>query len=282
MMLRGPFGRDKIKAEDAVSSLGSSAGMAPAERHHTVERWPWDGQRDEAACNAAAAHLFNDLQAHLSGATGIHAETCLTAIGAIAGFSAQRALFARIEDNGDEALLKQMHMVRTQSGGEYFYGEPLNRMLVPMSEAESNQRLWSLAVGGAVSAGLDIARLPELRGMFAHVATTLGREDEGLPSVGAKHHPHWPARELLRSLWPLALMCFSGRFPHAPQDYGLASKVHWPVIAARVAGSLMPKMPPALDQRIALTILMEAAIYASKLKPSALDAPASRIGKSLH
>jgi hypothetical protein len=155
-------------------------------------------------------------------------------------------------------------------------------MLVATSEAENNQRLWALAAGGAVSAGLPPAQLPKLADMFAHVAKNVGGEDEGLPSVSPNHHPHKRTADLLKHVWPLAQMCFTGRFPNMPQKFGAASHQHWPVIAARVASALIPKMPPSLDRCVALILVMEAAIYGSKLHPSTLNDSPARDGKTLH
>ena len=283
-MVRGFFGRSKAKAAEqpgAAPDTGTQQGeRRPAQR---ITEWPWDGQPDSAACNFAVGHLFNNLPARLAVEGGIHAETCLAAIGAIAGYAAQRALFARLKDTRDEALLKQMHTVKTKAGREYFFGEPLNRMLVPSSEAESNQRLWSLAAGSAVGAGLAPEQLPKIDDMFAHVAKSLGGEREGLPSVSKEHHPHMPVGGLLKGVWPLALMCFTGNVPKAKRKFGVAGMRHWPAISARVASALMRKMPPTLDQRTALIIVMESAIYASKLKPIMLDeAGAKAVGATLH
>jgi hypothetical protein len=275
-LIRGFFGRNKAKAETQASQVSDVPGM------QQVSQWPWDGQPDSAACDFAVAHLYHNLPARLTANGGVHAETCLTAIGAIAGFAAQRALFSHLKESKDETLIKQMRRVRTATGAEYYFGEPLNRMLVPSSDAENNRRLWSLAAGGAVGAGLHPSQLPKLTEMFAHVAKNVGAEGEGFPSVSRNHHPHKPTSELLKHVWPLALMCFTGRFPNVQQNFGAASPQHWPVIAGRVAGALMPKMPATLDRRIALILVMEAAIYGSKLHPSVVNGTSERDGRTLH
>jgi hypothetical protein len=274
----GLFGASKDIVEDEAPA--PQASDAPSARE--VSQWPWEGQPDSAACDFAAGHLFHHLPARLTVNGGVHAETCLTAIGAIAGFAAQRALFAYLKDTRDEALLKQMRTVKTVAGAEYYFGEPLNRMLVSSAETEHNQRLWSLAAGGAVGAGLPSSQLPKLGDMFAHVAKTIGGAGAGLPSVSPDHHPQEPAGEILKMVWPLALACFAGRFPAAPQTFGAASLRHWPAIAARVASALILEMPSTLDRRVALILVMEAAIYASKLHPSAVNGSVARDGQTLH
>jgi hypothetical protein len=261
-------------------TIAPRASDAPSARD--VSQWPWEGQPDSAACNFAAGHLFHHLPARLTMNGGVHAESCLTAIGAVAGFAAQRALFAHLKDTGDEALLKQMRTVKTNAGAAYYFGEPLNRMLVSSCETEGNQRLWPLAAGGAVEAGLPSSQLPKLGDMFAHVAKTIGGVGAGLPSVSRDHHPQQPAGEILKMVWPLALACFTGRLPATPQNIGAASLRHWPAIAARVASALIAGMPPTFDRRVALILVMEAAIFASKLPPSAVNGSAARDGQTLH
>ena len=235
-----------------------------------VARWPWEGQPDHAACDYAVLHLYRTLPARLAANGRVHAETCLAAIGAIAGFAAQRALFEQLERTRDAALISQLQIVRTEEGEEFVVGAPLNRMLVPASAAENNQRLWSLAAIGALSSGLVPSQLPRLDDMFTHVADTIGSEQEGLPSVAGEHLPHVPGKELLRAVWPIAMMCFLGRFPNSEREFGVAATQHWPAISGRVASGLLRQMPPSLDRRTGLIILMESAIYASRLKPTAL------------
>ena len=282
--MRGFFGGSKnmVTAGQSAQARETAATADEQRNGQRITAWPWDGQRDSAACNFAVGHLLTNVPARLMRGGRVHAETCLAALGAIAGFAGQRALFAHLKETKDESLLKQMHTVRTKAGGEYFFGEPLNRMLLPSSAAENNQRLWSLAAGSAVGAGLAPEHLPKVAEMFAYVANTLGGEREGLPSVASEHYPHLPAGELLKGLWPLAMMCFTGRFPKATRQFGVASIKHWPAISARVASTLLQKMPRTLDQRTGLIILMESAIYASKLKPAVLEKVGAKTVGTLH
>ncbi len=151
----------------------------------TQTKFPWDGQPDYAACNFALGHLIQYVEKRLSVEGLPHAETLLAAIGALAGFSALRALMAHLAETKDPAIAGQLSIVQSNSGAQYFIGEPINRMLVPANTGEANRRLWSLAAGGAVAAGLDRAKLPELRPMFAHVTQNLGGELEG-PALPAE------------------------------------------------------------------------------------------------
>lgn len=55
--------------------------------------FPWKGEPDDIACNLALGDLINNLPRRLTVNGRIHAETFITASGAIAGFAAQQAFF---------------------------------------------------------------------------------------------------------------------------------------------------------------------------------------------
>ena len=233
--------------------------------------FPWDGQPDYAACNFALGHLIQNLPERLKVEGRIHAETFLTAGAVIAGFAAQRALLARLAETGDADLQNQIHIVTTENGSKFVFGEPLNQMLLPQSDEDARAKLWSLAAGAAVDAGLAMTDLPKLEDMFASVTSRIGGEQEGMPSVAEEHQPHLPPRDLLKAVWPLATMCFSGRFPGASREYGEARTRFWPAIGARAAHAFIGQVKDVLDPHTALTIVMETAIYASKLDPAVVE-----------
>ena len=90
-------------------------------------------------------------------------------------------------------------------------------------------------------------------------------------SLSKEHYPIMPFGELLLIVWPLALMCFTGRFPGAAREFGVAGIQNWPAISARAANTFIQKVKGVLDPAMALTIVMESAIYASRLDPEPID-----------
>lgn len=229
--------------------------------------FPWKGQPEEVACNLALGNLANNLPARVTVDGRIHAETYLTVCGVIAGFAAQRSLFARVAESNDDAILGQIHVATTKNGEKLFFGDPLNFMLIGTPDVAANERLWPLAAGGAVAAGLDAAHIPKLGDMFGHVSSTIGGEEEGMPSVPRKNFPHVAPKELLRLFWPLAAMCFAGQLPGVTSQFGAAAPRFWPAITGYVANKVIRDVSGVVDPRTSLIILMETAIYASKLDP---------------
>ncbi len=235
--------------------------------------FPWKNARDETACNFAFGDLVNNLPRRLTIDRRIHAETLLASIGAIAGFAAQRALFAQLAESTDKSAVSEIHVATTESGGKYFFGDPLNFALFPQTDAEAPLRLWSLAAGGAVAAGLSASDLPKPDDMFRHVSQTLGGEFEGLPSL-PEHRPQGTAQELLKLFWPLAMMCFKGELSGAVARSGAVGQRWRPVIAAYAANRFIGDVRSVLPPAMALIIVVETAIYASKLDPAVIEVAA--------
>jgi hypothetical protein len=206
---------------------------------------PWKNAQDAVACNLALGHLFANLPRQLTINGRLHAETYISAVGAIAGYAAQRTLFARSQP----ATLMRM---AAASGEQYWFGDALNEMLAPATEADANRCVWSLAGGGATVAGLQPERMPKLEAMFKYVASTIGGANEGKSSVPAEHQAQLTARDLLKTVWPTAVMCFSGKFPSVNREFGAAPIAWWSAIAAQassrpvqdVKGVLPPRYRP--------------------------------------
>src|ERR1043165_8205749 len=66
----------------------SMAHAANAGRTEAVQ-YPWEGTGDEIVVNLAIGSLRDSLMQWLTSERGVHAETLLVSIGAIAGFAAQ-------------------------------------------------------------------------------------------------------------------------------------------------------------------------------------------------
>ena len=233
---------------------------------------PWNGAPDGVAANLALADLINNLPRQLTVDGQVHAETLLAASGAIAGFAAQRALLSGMADQ-DITPANGFHTVRTTNGGLFLYGEPLDLTLVPQSAVDVH-KLWPLAGSGAIEAGLGLNDLPPLEPMFEHVAKTLGSEREGMTSLPdcTFQAPTW---QLLRAVWPLAQMCFNSQISGQTLDPPVIVSQRWrPVIAALAAGKTIQNSALAVPPKKALTIVMETAIYACKLAPAVVEAPA--------
>jgi hypothetical protein len=228
---------------------------------------PWKNTQEAVACNFALGHLVGNLPRRLTIDGRIHAETYISAVGAIAGFAAQLTLFAE----SPPVMGVNINRASTASGEQYWFGDTLNHMLVPETEANASRCVWSLAAGGALSAGLRPQQMPQLDAMFKHVAATIGGANQGKSSVPAGHQAQLAARDLLKAVWPVAVMCFSGKFPGANREFGAVPIAWWSAIAAQASNRPIRDVKDVLPPDIALTLLMEAAIYCSKLDQLSIE-----------
>jgi hypothetical protein len=192
----------------------------------------------------------------------LHAETYVTASGAIAGYAAQRSLVAQYAS----ASPPEMHVATTSSGDRYLLGDPLNNMLLAAkTQTEAAGRVWPRAAGAAVSAGLPMSAIPSKEDMFAHVVKSLGGPQEGRPSTGSGHQPLAPVRQLLALYWPHVARLFAADFDDLHRQFGPVPPKWWCAVAAYATARPIIEVKDVLAPAIALTILMESAIYASKL-----------------
>ncbi|HMN71836.1 MAG TPA: hypothetical protein PKA55_08195 [Rhodoblastus sp.] len=226
-------------------------------------QFPWEGDARFAACNFAFGDLLRNLPARTAFDGRIDAPTLLAAAGAIAGFAAQRALFARTD-----AWPAGMHIATTRAGHTFYFGDPLNDMLVPASPRDAPLRLWPLSAGAAMAAD---ATPPGLDAMFAHVTTIIGHDGDFFPSPSGAR-PKLPCTGLLKRVWPLARDCFDGRLSgKILRDEGVVPQRWRPVVAAHVAHRGLRRSQAEIDAATGVAILVESAIYASKINPKLIE-----------
>ncbi len=241
----------------------------------TLYKHPWRDAPDGVAANFALADLVNNLPRRLTIDGRIHSETLLAAGGAIAGYAAQRAVLSPMAPQ-DITPSNGFQMVQTNRGDLFLFGEPVDQALLPRSNADAD-KLWPLAAGAAITAGLDPNGLPPIPPMFEHVGKTLGGPREGLPSIEGVEF-QLPPKELLKLVWPLALMCFNGEISGKAMNPPISVNQRWrPIIAALAASRMIRETAHVIAPHRALTIVMETAIYASKLTPLMVEAPAPQL-----
>lgn len=228
---------DESSADTPPPGQGASAGPA------TVG--------DEALSNQII-----DLLASAYGDTrGGHGESLLSAIGALAGFAAQQAIWNGFVRTGKLAISQAFVVVETKNGETYFFGDFLNAILASTQPTEPS--VWQFVARGAKSAGAWT--LPDLEPIFAHVSSTVGGETFGIPRLPAEHQPREKPREALNRFWPPVKAMLTSR--------GI-EPVRWPLEIAVAIHRLISRIKGEIDPALAATIVMEAAIPMSKVDPA--------------
>jgi hypothetical protein len=184
------------------------------------------------------------------GSGGIHCETAMTVLGALAGFAAQQAVWASIAARATPQQLV-FSTVRVKSGETFYLSDQVNDLLAGKTEPPSI--LGIVAGAAAKGGGRDF---PDIKGIFRNASEVMGSEQFGIPRAPAGHAPRILPRDALTRYWPKA-HCFVER-EHA------AMKPRWFALAA---GSLLLKMQQSCPADISFYLMMEAAVPMSKIDP---------------
>jgi hypothetical protein len=115
-----------------------------------------------AGVKIASGAVTQRLLAILKTERGVHIESVLCALGALAGYSCQASVRAIAVARGlpEVGLLT---VVQTRDGKTYYFGDELNKPL-----AESKYSVWGIAGGGAQQAGCNSP--PDLAEIFKHTS----------------------------------------------------------------------------------------------------------------
>jgi hypothetical protein len=247
-------------------ALGFMATTTP------VTNYPWQPKSTNTG-NLAIKNLREGLMKALRTERGIHAETCLAAIGAVAGFAAQAAALNRITSQEWDPTHppSSIAIAQSKSGESFLFGDAINVYL--FQEPQSQLPLIALVGGAAVQSGVPSNELPDCQEMAAHVARVVGSDNFGKVRAPNDHAPHQQPLELLRRIWPLTQAVLrlapSKRFLRAAEKP--LQEIHWPIVVGVVASELLFLTRKSLDPRIGAALIMESAIITSKIDPEAIE-----------
>ena len=238
-----------------------------------LARMPW-APHCPIRGNLAIGNLRENLLQAMSTERGIHAETLMAAIGALAGFAAQNAALDRaaaVTLAGESLEQYSVILVDTKTGERHLVGEWINEPLFE-SRGDGSFPLWGFIAAAAQDGGAALDRLADIREMAGHVAGSLGGPDYGKLRAPAGHTPGMQPNDLLAHLWPLLGQII--RLP-APQSIEERepplSEMHWPVIISIVAGQYLRMIKDVLAPQIAFALCMESAVISSKLDPERIE-----------
>ncbi|MBF0425746.1 MAG: hypothetical protein HQL66_08000 [Magnetococcales bacterium] len=179
---------------------------------------------------------------------GVHVETLLTALGALAGYACQAALREMFIVTG-KATEQTLFTVIEGDGQKYFLGDSLNHLL-----GGYEYSVWSVAAAGAQQAGC--AKLPDMGELLKHVTATLCTPQFGNPRIPEKHRPRDQPIVLLQALWPKVLPLLR-QFCDDPRQ--------WPLMISLAIQNLLSTAPrTVIDPCLAVQIVMECAIPMSR------------------
>lgn len=199
-----------------------------------------------------AAKLFTAM----SSEKGIHLESLLSALGALAGYACQMSVReAQVVQQGRAEKEVFIVVNSKHDGRTYYFGDLLNKPL-----AESRYSVWSLASGASQKNGLD--NLIDLHAIFKHVTDSLGSDTFGIPRTPAAHQANELPVNYVRFLWP-QLFPLAKSFSATPAD--------WPILFGVAIQEILFASKDLIDPQLALSIVMESAVPMSKIYLSGSD-----------
>src|ERR1700729_3363706 len=231
-----------------------------------ITSYPWQPDSTKTALRAIG-DLGVGLMGDLKTQRGIHTETLMTVVGALAGFAAQNAALTSIAASVPSIKPRSLAIANTKTGGIFLFGDAINAFLFP--EAGSVLPLAALIGGAALSAGAKQEELPNFGEIDAHIATVVGTPEFGKlrapPGVAPQLEPlaallkFWPPARDILARPPIKRPC---RRQEAPLQ-----EIHWPIILGLVASQFIKMSQNALHARVSATLVMESAVITSKIDP---------------
>src|SRR5262245_12694733 len=177
--------------------------------------------------NAGAEYVLYRIWGALQDDAGIHPESLLTCVGALAGYACQWSV--------REALTTEA----ARDGRLYVYGDALNR---PLTESP-------LSVRALVRRAVQKCNkpVPDIDAIFRSVGETVGTRAFGVLRVPNEHRPRHSAAFYVKQVWPQVLPIaerFCGKPTQLPVLFGIALQ--------RAIEQMQKRLSPTLSASIAL------------------------------
>jgi hypothetical protein len=205
--------------------------------------------------NKVSSELIEMLFAELSESSGVHPETALTTLGALAGFSGQMAIRENLIKTGKIAEDKAFVVARTNRGETYYFGDLLSEIL--FSNKPDIVSISGMVGGAAQQSGAKT--LPDVGDIARHVAGSVAGGGFGVPRLPPHHMPRIPPIELLDRFWN-------------PMRNFLVVNVHspaqWPLVFGLAARKVIVMAKDTLDPALAAQIVMETTIPLASVDPA--------------
>lgn len=237
---------------------------------------PWDPD-DAIIPNLTIGSMRDSILKWLTGTRGVHAETLMVTIGALAGFAAQNAALSSI---GPPGAATNGAVFTADAGGErYYFGDRINGYLV-QQRGEYAYPLWGFVAAATMQSGVAKADLPDVVEMFDHISKSIGTPEFGMPRAPKDHPFHLTPRQALEKFWPRARTLLSNAdgilvrglsgLDSDPEGHTSVPEIHWPLVMALVAQQFIKMAKGSLDPKLTFSLIMESAIMMSKVDPKTI------------
>ena len=181
---------------------------------------------------------------------GIHIESLLCSLGAMAGFGCQIAIREGLIKTGKLPLDKAFVFAKTNDGGIYYFGDQLNQPLL-----EAPMSVWAQVAGAVQHVGKPV---PDIHDIVRFVSSTVGGPEFGTLRVSQEHQPMETPIQSLKKHWAAA-------YKLVKSQTGDPLFTGW--YFALAAQQLIIEGKDIIDATIASQIVMESAVAMAKIDP---------------
>lgn len=247
------------KRKAAVASPQSIAGIQSYQASMNASLDAPDRDPTDQA-KLCAREISQCLMDTLKDERGVRIETALGVLGSLAGVSASFAMWHSLTNGRLRQELPEVMVVDMKSGGTFMFGDYINRRILEGERIGPHcLSIWHLAAGQALTLGgntdLDIGELA------SRVAGQIGSEEFGQIDVPDLYHPGETPQAYAMALFP--------KFRPILARYGLDVADYFLPFGLAVQHT-MTEGKAAIDPTLALRIVMECAVPASKIDPRPL------------
>lgn len=171
---------------------------------------------------------------------GIHIESLLCILGSLGGYASLQDVFQQIATK--TLIPGTFHIATAKNGQTFYFGDPINHGIFELYRAI-----------GPITQSSD---MPDINEIFAHVASSIGSENFGIPRLPPEHMPSDKPINSVKSLWnplfpTLKLLC--------------PTSSEWPLAYGFAIQEIIEEGKQVISPALAVKIVMESAIPMSKV-----------------
>jgi hypothetical protein len=244
---------DQRSAKTGTSDAGAMSQDLAALGYGDINAFSFEGGTTAQAQSPAkvAVKVVDLLRAELGGERNANHAILLTAVGGLAGYAAQRAVWEGKVLPGIISITDAFRVVKTAKGETFFFSAETDKFLASLDPRYLS--IWKIVTGTTRVSGEH----PDVTDLFRHTESSIGTSDFGVPRVPGNCHSTVSPRDAVNGLWPQIRQLLAQAEPDL-----------WPVHMAVAARGLITAaqriIPPALGAKI----VMEAAVPMSRIDPA--------------
>lgn len=232
-------------------NLHAKAVNAPIHNAETMKRAILQRHKEDplVGIKIGCKELVLQLIAALKTEKGVHTETLLCALGALAGYACQASVRAEHVIIKGQVENKIFVIIEGKNKCLYYFGHLLNQPLI-----ENQRSIWNLSSVAAQKLGAS--DLVNLSAILNDITESIGTENFGHLQVPKKYQPVHDPKVFVKHMWP-KLQPFVKQYCIEPAE--------WPVLFGFAIKEVIEMSKGVIDPNIALLIVMESAIMMARV-----------------